>query len=102
MKKLSRPIKKQSLTDTVAVEIRDYIIQNGYKKGRRLPTIVVMAQYFNVGQPTIREAIKKLETIGSVVVKHGSGMYVGKYIGTLFLPNPLAIAEPLSKKNYSN
>lgn len=93
------PIQKQLLPDNLAKKIKDYIVFNNLEVGDRLPTIEELSKQFDVGKPTIREAIKKLETIGSIIVKHGSGIYVGKYINTLFLPNPIAITEPLSKRN---
>jgi GntR family transcriptional repressor for pyruvate dehydrogenase complex len=93
------PIQKQLLPDNLAKKIKDYIVSNHLEIGDRLPTIEELSNQFGVGKPTLREAIKKLETIGSIVVKHGSGIYVGKYINTLFLPNPIAITEPLSKRN---
>ncbi|PIS29198.1 MAG: hypothetical protein COT43_04475 [Candidatus Marinimicrobia bacterium CG08_land_8_20_14_0_20_45_22] len=91
------PINKQSLPDTIAREIRNFIIDRNYHKGDRLPATAELAKLFGVGLPTLREAIKKLETIGTVEVKHGSGTYVGKYFDRLFLPNPIATYEPLKK-----
>jgi len=91
------PISKQSLPDSIAREIRKYIISRSFKQGDRLPSSSEMARLFQVGIPTLREAIKKLETIGSLDVKHGSGIFVGKYFYRLFLPNPAALFEPLHK-----
>lgn len=91
------PISKKSLADHLAEELRAFIIRNEYKRGDRLPSTADMAKLFGVGLPTLREAIKKLDTIGSIVVKHGSGIYVGRYFNTLFLPNPITTAQPLSK-----
>ncbi|MBU4446681.1 GntR family transcriptional regulator [bacterium] len=91
------PISKKSLADHLAEELRAFIIRNDYKRGDRLPSTADMAKLFGVGLPTLREAIKKLDTIGSIVVKHGSGIYVGRYFNTLFLPNPITTAQPLSK-----
>src|SRR2546425_4748903 len=53
------------------------MIQGGqYRVGDRLPSIMEMAKRFGVGHPTIREALKKLETMGVVEIRHGSGVYV--------------------------
>jgi len=91
------PINKKSLADRLAEEIRAFIVRNKYQRGDRLPSTADMAKLFGVGLPTLREAIKKLETIGSIVVKHGSGIFVGRYFDTLFLPNPITTAQPLPK-----
>ena len=91
------PISKKSLADHLAEEIRTFIMRNDYKYGDRLPSTTDLAKLFGVGLPTLREAIKRLETLGTIIVKHGSGIYVGRYFNTLFLPNPITTAQPLSK-----
>ncbi|MEO5814143.1 MAG: GntR family transcriptional regulator [Gemmatimonadaceae bacterium] len=45
----------------------------GIRAGARLPAISDMARQFGVGSPTLREVLKKLETVGVVVIRHGSG-----------------------------
>ncbi len=96
MKKIT-PISKKSLPDSLAHEIRNYIRSQNYHQGDRLPPTAEIAKRFGVGIPTLREAIKKLETIGSMEVKHGSGLFVGKYFDRLFLPNPVMTDESLPK-----
>lgn len=92
------PIQKQSLSDNLAQRIKQFIIHHNYKVDDRLPTTAELAKRFGVGQPTIREALKKLETVGVVKVKHGSGIYVGEQVNHLFLPNPIISDEPPTKK----
>ena len=70
------PLLKQSLSDKLAQRIRGALQKGDYKMGDRLPPIVEMARRFGVGHPTIREALKKLETMGFVEIRHGSGVYV--------------------------
>jgi len=65
------------------------MIQKGdYKQGDRLPPIMEMARRFGVGHPTIREALKKLETMGVVEIRHGSGVYVSRSEEVLVLATP--------------
>jgi GntR family transcriptional repressor for pyruvate dehydrogenase complex len=79
---------KQSLADKLVQQIRQ-LIQNGtYKLGDRLPTIMDMAQQFGVGHPTVREALRKLETVGIVEIRHGSGVYVTRSDDVLVLASP--------------
>ena len=93
------PILKQSLPDNLAQELKDFILRNGYLSGHKLPSTAKLAQRFGVGLPTLREAIKKLEASGAVEVKHGSGIYVGEHIDSLFLINPVvSIAAPTKKQ----
>ena len=44
--------------------------------GERLPSERELSERFGVSQPTVREAIRALETLGLVSVLHGSGSYV--------------------------
>ncbi|MEP6493474.1 MAG: FadR/GntR family transcriptional regulator [bacterium] len=72
------PVLKQSLSDKLAQRIRAMIGKGDYQQGDRLPPIMEMARRFGVGHPTIREALKKLETMGFVEIRHGSGVYVSR------------------------
>ena len=70
------PMLKQSLSETLAKRIRRMIQSGEYEKGDRLPPIMEMARRFGVGHPTVREALKKLEALGIVEIRHGSGVYI--------------------------
>lgn len=82
------PVLKQSLSDGLAHRLQQLITGN-YHVGDRLPSIAEMARRFEVGPPTLREALKKLEALGVVDIRHGSGVYVGKASDTLLMPNPI-------------
>jgi GntR family transcriptional repressor for pyruvate dehydrogenase complex len=56
-----------------------------------------MAREFSVGAPTVREALKKLETLGVVDIRHGSGVYVGQDPDALVVSNPV-LGGTVSKK----
>ena len=81
-------VERDSLADTLARRIRAMIQSGDYDEGDRLPAILEMARRFGVGPPTVREAIKKLETLGVVDVRHGSGVYVASRRGLLVLARP--------------
>ncbi len=83
------PVARQSLSDGLAERIRQLIQSGGFKSGDRLPSIADMARRFGVGHPTLREALKKLETLGIVTIRHGSGVYVGKDDNSLLISNPV-------------
>jgi GntR family transcriptional repressor for pyruvate dehydrogenase complex len=82
------PVLKQSLSDKLAQRIRAMIQKGEYTQGDRLPPIMEMAKRFGVGHPTIREALKKLETMGFVEIRHGSGVYVSRSEEVLVLASP--------------
>jgi GntR family transcriptional repressor for pyruvate dehydrogenase complex len=88
MKDALRPVVKQSLSDRLARRIRGLIQTGDYKPGDRLPAIMEMARRFGVGHPTVREALKKLETMGFVEIRHGSGVYVTRSDEVLVLASP--------------
>ena len=83
-----RPVSKETLSDRLARQIRTLIQQGDYRQGDRLPTILEMARQFGVGHPTIREALKKLETMRVVEIRHGAGVYVTRSEDVLVLASP--------------
>ncbi|HKH93007.1 MAG TPA: FadR/GntR family transcriptional regulator [Gemmatimonadaceae bacterium] len=88
MKHSFHPVVKQSLPDRLARQIRGTIQNGNYRRGDRLPPIVEMARRFEVGQPSIREALKKLEAMGVVQIRHGSGVFVTRSEEVLVLASP--------------
>jgi GntR family transcriptional repressor for pyruvate dehydrogenase complex len=88
MKNSFERVVKQSLSDRLARQIRASIQSGDYRRGDRLPPIMEMAKRFAVGQPTIREALKKLEAMGVVEIRHGSGVYVTRSEEFLLLASP--------------
>lgn len=83
-----QPVPRQSLSDDLAQRVRK-LIQGRYKAGDRLPSISAMAHEFRVGAPTLREALKKLQMVGIVDIRHGSGVYVGRDPDSLLITNPV-------------
>jgi GntR family transcriptional repressor for pyruvate dehydrogenase complex len=83
------PVVRQSLSDELAQRVRQMIHEGGHQPGDRLPSIVSMARRFGVAHPTLREALRKLETLGVVEIRHGSGVYVGVDENALLITNPI-------------
>jgi len=79
---------RQSLSDRLARRIRELIQQGEYRQGDRLPAIMEMARSFGVGHPTVREALKKLEAVGVVDIRHGSGVYVSRSEDVMLMASP--------------
>ncbi|MEM1041680.1 MAG: FadR/GntR family transcriptional regulator [Bacteroidota bacterium] len=91
------PVARHSLPDDLARRITQMIEAEGLAAGDRLPTISRLARRFGVGTPTLREALTKLETLGTVAVRHGSGVYVGRRPNALFASNPVLAGTPSKK-----
>lgn len=56
--------------------------------GDRLPSVQALARRFGVAPPTMREVLRRLQAVGMVEIRHGSGVYVRRSAGALVLPNP--------------
>ena len=89
MHDLIQPVTRQGLADDLAQKIQQLIRKRAYAAGERLPSIAVMAANFRVGAPTVREALKTLEAVGVVEIRHGSGVYVARIDDSLLITNPV-------------
>lgn len=71
------PVPQGSLVDSVVERIRIAIETDGMNAGDRLPSEFEMANSLQVSRTVLREAVSRLEAIGLLTVRRGSGMYVG-------------------------
>lgn len=92
-----RPVARTSLVDDAADHIADRIRSGAFQPGDRLPPITELARSLGVGQPTIREALKQLEVVGVLEIKHGSGVYVRNGQDVLLVSNPVFGGVPTRK-----
>lgn len=90
-------VRKESLSDSLARAVKRMIDREGFEPGHRLPTIQEMARRFEVGAPTLREALRRLQAVGIIEIRHGSGVYVAEGHDALFLSNPVAEKIPSRK-----
>ena len=65
-----------NLTVTVAQEIVRLMREGGLRPGDKLPTVKELADACGVAVPTVREAIRRLEALGTLEVRHGAGIFV--------------------------
>ena len=71
----ARP-RRIKLVDEIIETLRQDIVTRRRADGERLPSEKELSDRFGVSQPTVREAIRALETLGLVEVLHGNGSFV--------------------------
>lgn len=67
-----QPMVKQRLSDGIVEQIKQAIYDGQLNPGDRLPSEREMCKTFNVGRPTIREAMRALDVLGMIEVSHGA------------------------------
>lgn len=65
-----------TLSKLVTSKLIGRIIEGTYPSGTRLPTEREIAEEFQVTRNVVREALKRLEALGLVTIRRGSGIYV--------------------------
>jgi GntR family transcriptional regulator, transcriptional repressor for pyruvate dehydrogenase complex len=70
------PLARSGLVTSLTQEIAALIRREHLRPGDRLPTVRALAARFDVAVPTVREALQRLEAIGLIQVRHGSGIFV--------------------------
>lgn len=78
-----------NLGSAIVDEIVGMIVAGTLKPGDRLPAIEDLCQQLRVGRTSVREALKALDVIGLVEIRHGKGTFVGENPSRFFL-KPIA------------
>lgn len=63
--------RRQGLTDIVADQLRTAIVAGQFTQSGTLPTESALAESFGVSRSVVREAVKRLETLGLVETHQG-------------------------------
>lgn len=73
-----RPARaRTSRTDEVQQRIKQLILDRGLHAGAAMPTEFELMDELDVSRNSLREALKALQAVGIVEIRHGFGMYVG-------------------------
>jgi GntR family transcriptional repressor for pyruvate dehydrogenase complex len=70
------PIKRDSLSEEVAKRLLAAILDGEMPLGERLPAERELVRQFDVGRPTIREALRVLSVLGVIEVRSGEGAFI--------------------------
>ena len=71
MDQLLEPILRQPLSDALYVQLKGKIIDGELKPGDRLPSERLLSEASGVNRGAVREAVKRLQQAGLLVVKQG-------------------------------
>jgi DNA-binding FadR family transcriptional regulator len=74
----SYAIQRRGLQAEIQSVVRRYIIDHHFQPGDPLPGEGELARQLGISRPSLREAMKVLQTIGAIETRHGSGTYVGR------------------------
>ena len=72
--------KRSLIYETVLEYIKGQLLSENIKAGERLPTVAALADKLGVGQASVREAYRVLETMGVLEVRQGRGTTVARNI----------------------
>jgi len=73
-------LSRSRLYEKIAALLLKKIIKKEMKVGQKLPTERNLALTFQVNRSTVREALKKLESLDVIEIRHGDGVYVKNYL----------------------
>jgi GntR family transcriptional repressor for pyruvate dehydrogenase complex len=90
--KLEHPERRSqarpTASDQLTRELLELVRTEALTTGDRLPSVSALAERFAVAAPTIREALRRLQAIGLVDIKHGSGVFVRQPVERVIVSNP--------------
>ncbi|QKG21030.1 FadR/GntR family transcriptional regulator [Actinomadura verrucosospora] len=68
---------RSSRTEEVQQAVKQLILERGLASGDPMPTEFELVEELDVSRNSLREALKALQAVGIVEIRHGFGMYVG-------------------------
>lgn len=76
---MEKPLRGPALSKAIRDYVKQYIIEYELHGGDPLPSETQLAQDLGVGRSSVREAVKSLQSLGIVEVRHGNGLFVREY-----------------------
>lgn len=69
-------LEKKPIPEIILKQIEDIIIDMNLKVGDKLPSERELSEKLNASRPSLRSALRHLEVLGIIQIKHGSGAYL--------------------------
>ncbi|HWM26853.1 MAG TPA: FadR/GntR family transcriptional regulator [Woeseiaceae bacterium] len=70
--------KRQALPEQIVRQLVGLVRSGELKPGDRLPAERALADELGVGRPTLREALRALQLLGILDIRHGGGVFVSE------------------------
>ncbi len=70
--------RKKTLSRDIAEILTRRITSGDYPPGTKMPTERLLSIEFGVNRHAVREALKRLEAIGLIKIKHGAGIFIDR------------------------
>lgn len=70
---------KQKVYQDILNVIREFIKENGLQAGDKLPSERELAGKLQASRSSVREALRSMELLGLIEVKHGEGTFISVY-----------------------
>jgi GntR family transcriptional repressor for pyruvate dehydrogenase complex len=71
----AQPLTRSRLSEEILTIIQKQIMSGDISPGTKLPTERELAELFKVNRSTLREALRRLEGMELVEIRHGDGVY---------------------------
>ena len=76
-------IKKETVPDSIINQIKEMIMNNKLKAGDKFPSERELAEKLSVSRPSVREAMRSLQSLGIVDIRSGEGTFLNDNISIL-------------------
>lgn len=86
-------LARSNLSSDLVTAVVQMIGDRGLERGMKLDSQRDLAAHFGVAVPTMREALRRLEGMGVLAFRHGSGIFVGENFNRSVVPN-IALPVP--------
>lgn len=87
---------RPSVSEYLTRQVMELARKQRLQPGDRLPSVQALASRFSVAAPTMRESLRRLQAVGVLDIRHGSGVYLKRAVHRVVLPNPHP--GPLSRR----
>lgn len=77
---LTRPLVRSRLHEAIVTLLQKQILSGAIAPGEKLPPERDLAESLQVNRATVREALRKLESLDLVEIRHGDGVFARNYL----------------------